>query len=102
MQEDRYRKWLKNKIENKPISDYISRCARVELSLHLDLDAEYRKDKGKDILYRLSYSKQDERENAIPKCNIKFENGASIYNGLSSLRTAVKKYFDFCNEDSKC
>lgn len=50
MRRGSYRAWLTNKIENKPISDYISRCERVEISLQVDLDNEYLKDRGKELL----------------------------------------------------
>lgn len=42
----------------------------------------------------------DKREKAKPKCIISFEDGANIYSGLSSLRTAVKKYLEFCGDEN--
>lgn len=52
MKEDAYRAWL---IKTKPdsdskdrvVSDYLSRCRRIEKCLKVDLDEEYLNDKGK-------------------------------------------------------
>lgn len=98
MRDQQFANWLQGKIEDKPVSDYISRCKRVESSLNIDLDIEFRKDNGRSIIDQLTYTKEDKRNNVIPTCGIVFSVGADYYNGLSSLRSAIRSYVDFCLE----
>ncbi|WP_169788236.1 MULTISPECIES: hypothetical protein [Bacillota] len=96
MRDDAYRNWLQGKISSRPISDSISRCRRIEESLRLDLDEEFAKDGGRSLVNLLEYSSEDESLNRPAPDGISFSPGSNIKNGMSSLRSAVKKYFEFC------
>lgn len=97
MRDDAYRNWLQGKISSRPISDSISRCRRVEESLRIDLDEEYLKDGGRSLIDLLKYSSEHERLNRPAPKGINFSPGSNIKNGMASLRSAVKKYFEFCH-----
>lgn len=91
-----FRNWLQGKISSRPISDCISRCRRIEDCLKFDLDEEYGKDGGNSLITLLQYSADDERLNKAAPKGITFMPGSNIRNGMASLRSAVKKYFEFC------
>ena len=96
MRDEEYRDWLQGKISSRPISDSISRCRRIEEGLKLKLDKEYRKDGGQSLVELLEYSADDERLNRPAPSGIDFVPGSNIRNGMASLRSAAKKYFEFC------
>lgn len=96
MRDQEYRDWLQGKISSRPISDSISRCRRIEEGLKLKLDEEYQKDGGQSLVELLEYSADDERLNRPAPFGIDFVPGSNIRNGMASLRSAVKKYFEFC------
>ncbi len=96
MRDEAYRVWLKDKLSARPISDSISRCRRIEESLKLDLDEEYQKDNGKNLIVLLTYSADDERLNHPAPSGISFAPGSNIRNGMASLKAAATKYFEFC------
>lgn len=88
--------WLKNLVTPKVISDYLSRCQRVERELSIDLDDEFKKDCGCSLLEKLSGKTVD--NGGVQGSQISFRDGADLYSGLSSLKSAVKKYFEFCTK----
>ena len=96
MRDEAYRDWLLGKTSSRPISDSISRCRRIEEGLKLKLDEEYQKDGGQSLVELLEYSADDERLNRPEPSGIDFAPGSNIRNGMASLRSAVKKYFEFC------
>ena len=96
MRDEAYRNWLQGKISSRPISDSISRCRRIEECLKLDLDEEYKKDGGRGLIALLEYTADDEGLNRPAPEEIYFTPGSNIRSGMSSLRSAVKKYFEFC------
>lgn len=96
MREEAYRNWLKGKISSRPISDSISRCRRIQDNLNLDLDEEYAKDSGYSLMELLEYSSEDERHKRPAPTGIVFSPGSNVRNGMASLHSAVKKYFEFC------
>jgi len=83
-------------MSERPIDDALSRCARIEKSLNIDLDSEFNKDGGRAILACLEYTADDERIRKPAPVGIVFERGANIRNGMASLRNAARKYFEFC------
>lgn len=101
MDKVRFRDWMLKEKSNNTIRTYIARCIRVEMSLGINLDEEFLNDGGKEVLYKLKYSRDDERKGVMPECGICFANKVNIYEGMHSLRASVKKYFDFMIEIKK-
>ncbi|MEC1771939.1 hypothetical protein [Schinkia azotoformans] len=96
MRETEFFDWLIN-VDGRDIRqtrDNVSRARRVENSLSMylkrsvNLDDEYSKDKCSSILEMLSFEYSPRIPEAI--------NLPRNKNGLSSLRTAIKKYIKFC------
>lgn len=77
---------------DRTIDNRISNCTKVE-EYYGDLDDNYKEDECLKILYELSYSTKDERNNVVPKHNIPI-NG-NIRNGSGTYKSAVKLYTDF-------
>jgi hypothetical protein len=96
MRKEAYRDWLQGKLSKLAVSDSISRCGRIEECLELNLDDEYQKDGGRSLVELLEYSRDDERLNRPAPSGIVFAPGSDIRSSMSSLRSAVKKYFQFC------
>ena len=96
MRSEEYRDWLQGKLSKRAVSDYISRCGRIEESLKLSLDDEYPRDGGSSLVELLEYSTDDEKLNRPALSGIVFTPGTKIRAGMSTLRSAVKKYFEFC------
>lgn len=100
MRDEEYSNWLQSYVTNAVIANYIQRCQRVEDNLHTDLDDEFVKDKGKSLLAKLTYTTDDQAHNHPLKCDIYFNAGSNLRAGMGSLKTAVSKYFKFCQEES--
>ncbi|EHQ4781980.1 hypothetical protein KQY44_002522 [Listeria monocytogenes] len=96
-----FRTWLENKgtMGKHPIADALSRCKRLESSLQIDLDREFLNDQGERLISVFEYSTEDEKNNRQPPKGIQFESGSNIKNGMASLRSAGKKYFEFCSSN---
>lgn len=99
MRDKEYSKWLQSYVTNAVIVNYIKRCQRIEDNLQIDLDDEFNKDKGKSLLAKLTYTTDDQTHNRPLKCNIFFNAGSDLRAGMGSLKTAVNKYFEFCQEE---
>lgn len=92
MNETGFRNWLENvdMRDAAQTSDNLSRCKRVENSLsqyyqtNIALDSEYSKDKLESVIDFLNINNTGIQFNTINLPNKK--------DGLSSLKTAVKKY----------
>lgn len=99
MRKNEFKVWMESlgTMKTRPIGDAISRCKRVENSLNINLDNEFEKDRGNNILTLLEYTKEDEQLNCSPPEGIVFVSGSNIKNGMASLKSAVKKYFEFCH-----
>ena len=98
MRDRAFRDWLSDSGKTvRVVSDYASRCNRVEQELRLDLDAEYQKDHGIELLRILTYTKDDAAGKVPPQ--ISFRNGADIYNGMASIKSSVNSYFSFLKND---
>ncbi|MHC1694014.1 MAG: hypothetical protein AB9835_01795 [Eubacteriales bacterium] len=94
MKEHDFKIWLENSgtMGIRPISDCISRNKRIENCLGIDLDDEYKLNRGQRIIELLTYT-TDDRNNNIPS---PIDINGDIYNGLASLKSAAVKYFEFC------
>ena len=99
MQDYKFKKWLETSgISKRPIADALSRCRRLENGLRIDLDLEYAKDNGRTLIELLTYTANDENNNKPAPKGIYFTKGANLKNGMASLRSAAKKYFEFRSE----
>lgn len=103
MRKEEFRAWLYGRITQRPISDALSRCSRVENAFKLDLDVEYHRDGGRAVMHSLEYTADDERLNHPAPPQLRFKAGANIRNGMASLRSAVTTYFEFCRStEGRC
>lgn len=87
MQDDAFENWLRN-IDSRPIAqirDNLSRARRVEREMRLNLDTEYHKDRCEMILNLLNIDNPSVLSSKLP-----YE-----MTGLSSLKTAIRKYVKF-------
>lgn len=101
MRDVEYSNWLQQHVTSAAITNYIKRCQRVEDNLKIDLDDEYRKDSGISLLDKLTYTTDDELQNRPLRCSIFFNTGSNLRNGMGSLKTAVSKYFEFCQNNTQ-
>lgn len=75
---------------------------RVELT-EGSLFSHYSNDRGRTLLERLTYSKEDSDRGLEPAHSITFMGSKgyqSIYEGTVSLRNAVMYYFDFIKQQN--
>ena len=98
MKKAEFRSWLSNHMKKKPASDCVSRCNSVELALNVDLDEEYKLDKGKSVLGKLSYCRRDATAGVPAPAEFHFREGANVVQRITDLRYAVNRYFAFCEE----
>ena len=103
MRKDEFEAWLKcnyaiqNKVSNlHHISNQLSRCGRLERCMGLDMDQEYLLNGGNALMEKLQYSAEDQAARRPAPEGIIFKEGANIRNGMASLRSAAKDYFQFC------
>lgn len=96
MQKDRFREWLEPQRTKRAASDCISRCKKVELALNVDLDEEYKRDKGRYVLLALSYGKKEKDTGVMASDKFHFQEGCNVVQRFTDLRASVKKYFAFC------
>ena len=92
MRTDAFRAWLK--ANNMNVENAIACCRRVEEALG-NLDLAFDADGLDSMIEHLSYTKADERANKLPPDGISFKDGASIYDGMATLKRHVKTYRDF-------
>lgn len=100
MRKDEFINWMQTYggMRGQPVGDAVSRCKRIEDSLRLDLDAEYQKDGGRSVIDTLTYTSADEAHGRPAPDGLELAPGANVRNALASLKSAVKKYFEFCTE----
>lgn len=98
---EQFRLYLSRKYSNqRVIGDAISRCKRVE-KYEGDLDEHFVHDRGKSLLNKLAYSKEDANRQVEPNHSIPIKGTKgylSIYEGTLSIYRAVELYFDFKNK----
>lgn len=98
MKEALFRSWLQREgYDSGTINSRISNCFRI-CEAEGDLDILFEQNKYEDLIMRLSYSTQDERNNAKPKHNIKI-NG-NMRTGSATLKQAAMLYRKFILHDS--
>lgn len=101
MRKNDFKEWLLTHVHTKPASDCVSRCGTVEAALNVDLDEEYARDQCMEVINKMQYTAKDERENKKAPEGFHFRENAKIRYRLTDLRSAVKKYVCFCNENIK-
>ena len=98
MKKEEYRKWLDGRINSHAIKDRLSRIAKIESALKVDLDKEFATDGGKRVLDMLSYTRRDANNGKEAPEYIMFKEGVDVVKRLTDLRSAVKQYFKFLSE----
>ena len=98
MREDEFRKWMEAQgaMQKRPIGDAVSRCRRIEAELQVNLAREFEEDGGRTLLDTLTYTREDEAQGRPAPGGLRIASGANIYNAVSSVRSAARKYFEFC------
>jgi 5-methylcytosine-specific restriction protein B len=98
MNEDEFRVWMEAKgMDRGGISSRLSSVRRVELVLD-DLDVLALSKTREEFLEPFTYSSEDKRLKRSNPSPLSFAEGADLYNGLSSIRTALGHYHDFIQE----
>ena len=98
MHRQEFKEWLRNSgFKPNVVNSRAGNCETVCV-YEGDLDVLFEKDKCKDLLNRLSYSKEDERFNRPTKHKIPI-NG-NKYNGSATLKQAVSLYVKFLNNET--
>lgn len=93
MEKTAFYHWLvKNGMKESSAKSRIKNCIQV-CKYEGDLDMLYEQDGCRNLLYRLTYTKEDERNQQAPKHLIPI-NG-NIYNGTATYKGAVHKYLEF-------
>lgn len=101
MRIEEFEKWLKKQnLTKNAIKDCLCRCKRVEKALPIDLDDEYKKDKGESVLTLLTYTPEDTRNGKPVPGNFDFKPGTNICFRFRDLKVSTKKYFVFCRESN--
>ena len=101
MREDLFRRWRSSKVVSATVDNDVSRCRRIQdrsIGLGVLLDSEYKKDRGASALKALEYTRDDQAIRKAPPGNLYFIPGADLFNGMASIKSSVKTYFDFCRE----
>lgn len=98
MKKEEFSCWMESRLKKNSARDCVSRCMRVEKSLEVDLDNEYKKDGGAALLYMLStknVSKEDLNE--VSK-KFGFKEGSNTKYRLSDMKSAVNRYFKYLQQ----
>ena len=96
MKKEEFRIWLAPKRTKRAISDCISRCSKIEKSMSIDLDLEFEKDLGLNVMKTLSYGKRDLDQGVEFPSQFVFKDGANLIQRITDLRASAKQYFLFC------
>ena len=71
----------------------VANCIIVELAQGVDLDVCYANDRCEHLIDLLTYSREDQRRNRVPRHSIPM--AGDVYEGSATYKTAVKKYVAF-------
>lgn len=98
MKTEEFREWLKEQGYQAPVANSrVGNCHTV-CKHEGDLDILYAKDKCKDLLQRLCYTTQDERNNAPVKHKVPINGNQRT--GSATLKQAVGLYIRFLSNNS--
>jgi HNH endonuclease len=99
MKVEQFRNWLINQnFKKSTVDNRISICNRIERN-HIDLETEFNRDKGKNLLLTLTYSKKEKDNNIKPKHNIPID--GEVLTGTSTLKHSANLYFLFCHSSDR-
>ena len=87
-----FREWLEARFAPNTVTTQISTCKRVETA-YGDLDDIFDQDGFESLIGELIYSKSDESKNLPNPSKMQIER--SVYDTLSSCRTALRTYRNF-------
>lgn len=95
MKEDEFKAWLEGKGQSQ--RSIGSRISNIKVLERVWGDIDYcLNDRGANtLLEQLKYSTEDKRHNRPNLSPIEFSDGADIYNGLATLRSALTLYVNF-------
>ena len=101
MRESDFRAWLESDyrsprgapLETRSRTSLISTVRRLETGLG-DLDAHWRRDRGRETLDRLTYTRNDAEYGKTPRHGVEIAGEATT--GSASLKRAAVIYFEFC------
>ena len=96
MQKEEFKKWLSDRRTQRSVTDCISRCLNIEKSMSINLDDEYKKDKGAALLSVLSYGKNDADKGISYPAMFSFKAGINYVQRFADLKSSAKQYFLFC------
>lgn len=94
MQKEQFKEWLKEKGYKSNIDSLISRVARVDECYNVD--NYYQKSASEELIEFLTFTRKDEKNGLEPIASIRID--GDYLTGLASLKSAVKKYYEFLNE----
>ena len=92
MKNQAFREWLEARFAANTVSTQLSTCRRVEAA-YGDLDEIFDDDRFEALIVALTYSKTDEGKELPNPSKMSIER--SIYDTLSSCRTALRTYRNF-------
>lgn len=101
MREEAFRSWLAldyrtprgGPLEPRSLTSLLSTVRRLETGLG-DLDEQWRRDRGRDALERLTYTREDAEYCRTPRHGIAIIGDPRT--GTASLKRAAVTYFEFC------
>lgn len=94
MKSEEFRVWLREvkMMTSSTVNSRVKNCEVVE-RYEGNLDTLFSKDKLSGLLKKLTYSKFDARNNALPSHNIPID--GNIYTGTATYKSAVTRYLEF-------
>lgn len=95
MRTEAFREWLAARFAVNTVSTQISTARRVEAA-YGDLDQIFEHDRFESLLAELTYSKSDEFQKKANPSKMQIER--SVYDTLSSCRTALRTYRNFLED----
>ena len=98
MKENDFKAWLAVEYDSATCSTRLSNCKRVE-AFEGDLDTHFEEDRCRSLLEKLTYTREDERENRSSLHSIPI--AGDIYNGTATLRASVRLYNKFRELDNE-
>ncbi len=92
MRKEEYFTWLLARFDESTARSRLSNCKRIENHKY-DLDLEYKRDGGKSLIKKLTYTKKDEEHRRPTLHNIPID--GNQYTGTQTLKQAAKLYIKF-------